>query len=93
MRLIHIPVTAAVTLSIAAASYSQLDARAAEEQARSVAEKATCRTVDSAILAYVGVHGEAPRSVNELAGYVKGDISGYRIVHGQAMGPGCTSMP
>ncbi|MDY7086853.1 MAG: hypothetical protein SYR96_17265 [Actinomycetota bacterium] len=89
MRLIHIPVTAAVTLSIAAASYSQFDARAAERQARSVAEKATCRAVDSAILAYVGVHGDAPETVRELAGYVKGDISSYRIVRGEAAGPGC----
>lgn len=89
MRLIHIPVAAAVTLSVAAASYSQLDARAAERQARDVADKATCRTVDSAILAYLGIHGDAPKSVTQLTTYVKGDISAYRIVHGEATGPGC----
>ena len=89
MRLIQIPVTAAVTLSVAAFSYSQYDMKTVEQQTRVVADKATCRTVDSAILAYVGIHGDAPKSITELTGYVKGDISSYRIVRGQAAGPGC----
>ncbi len=89
MRLIHIPVTAAVTLSIAVVSYAQFDPKGSERQARIVAEKATCQAVDSAIVAYVGAHGIAPASISDLAGYLKGDISGYRIVRGQAAGPGC----
>lgn len=79
-------------MSVAAISYSQLDPAAAEEQARSVADKATCRTVDSAILAYAGVNGDAPGSVSALADLVQGDITAYRIVGGRAAGPGC-SMP
>jgi hypothetical protein len=80
------------TLSVAAISYAQLDPAAAEEHAQSVADKATCRTVDSAILAYAGISGDAPGSVAALAGFVEGDITAYRIVGGRAAGPGC-SMP
>ena len=90
MHLTHIVTTAAVTLSIAGVSYAALDPASAEEKARVVADRATCRTVDSAIVAYVGVNGAAPTSVRELAGYVDGDVSAYRIVGGRAAGPGCS---
>ncbi|WP_250035311.1 hypothetical protein [Paractinoplanes maris] len=90
MHVSHIAVAAAVTLSVSAVCYSQFDTQKAEQQARTVAAKATCRAVDSAILAYVGVHGDAPRAVSELTGYLDGDITAYRIVRGRAAGPGCT---
>ncbi|MET0425166.1 MAG: hypothetical protein ABW046_14870 [Actinoplanes sp.] len=54
-----------------------------------MANQATCRTVESAIVAYVGVHDRPPASVAQLADYVDGDITAYRIVRGRAAGPGC----
>ncbi|GAA0581711.1 hypothetical protein GCM10010172_78400 [Paractinoplanes ferrugineus] len=89
MHLIHVTTAAAVTLSVAGVSYAALDPAKLEASARVVADQATCRTVDSAIVAYAGVHGAAPRTVADLAGYVKGDITAYRIVDGLAAGPGC----
>lgn len=80
---------ASVTLSVAGASYSALNPDRLESQARVVAAAASCRTVDSAIVAYVSVNDRAPVSITDLAGYVKGDISSYRIVGGVAAGPGC----
>jgi hypothetical protein len=80
---------AAVTVSVAGVSYAALDPQELEEQSRVVADQATCRTVDSAIVAYVGVTGSDPRTIADLAGYVKGDITAYRIVDGMAAGPGC----
>ena len=89
MHLTHVAMAAAVTVSVAGVSYAALNPDRLESQARVVAAQASCRTVDSAIVAYVGVNGTAPTSVAELAGYVKGDISAYRIVDGAAAGPGC----
>lgn len=80
---------AAVTLSVAGVSYSALDPDRLESEARVVAAAASCHTVDTAIVAYVGVNDRAPKSITDLAGYVKGDITAYRIVHGVAAGPGC----
>ncbi|MCO8270014.1 hypothetical protein M1L60_05335 [Actinoplanes sp. TRM 88003] len=93
MHVSHIAVAATVTLSISAVCYSQFDTRKAEQQARAVADKATCRSVDSAILAYVGAHGDAPTTTAQLAGYLDGNITAYRIVRGRAAGPGCTPPP
>ncbi|MBB4690751.1 hypothetical protein [Paractinoplanes abujensis] len=64
--------------------------RGAEEKARAAADKATCRAVNSAIVAFAGVSGDAPKSITELKGYLDGDISAYRIVGGKAAGPGCS---
>jgi hypothetical protein len=66
-----------------------LNSKALEDSARKVAAQATCRTVDSAIIAYAGEHGTAPKHVRDLISYVDGDLSAYRIVHGRAAGPGC----
>ncbi len=81
--------SAVVTLSVAGVCYSQFDSKKAEEQARVVANQATCRAVDTAIVAYAGINGTDPASISDLTGYLKGDISRYRIVRGQAAGPGC----
>jgi hypothetical protein len=80
---------AAVTVSVAGVSYSALNPRKLEENARQVAGQATCRTVDSAIAAYVALNNRAPTSMTQLKGFVKGDITAYRIVNGMAAGPGC----
>jgi hypothetical protein len=80
---------AAVTVSTAGISYVALNPDRLEKQARAVADRASCRTVDAAITAYVAVHDEPPAAIADLAGYVKGDITAYRIVDGTAAGPGC----
>lgn len=80
---------AAVTVSVAGVSYAAFDPDKAEEHAREVAAEATCRTVDSAITAYVALHDEDPASIADVEEFVKGDISAYSIVNGMAAGPGC----
>ncbi len=89
MHLTQVAVAATVTLSITGLSYAALNPKVLEKSARAVAVQATCRTVDSAIVAYAGEHGSAPASVRDLVAYVDGDITAYRIVRGKAAGPGC----
>jgi hypothetical protein len=84
---------AAVTASVSGVSYAALAPDKLEESARVVAAQASCHTVDTAIVAYTGVNDRPPASITDLAGYVKGDISAYRIVNGQAAGPGCGPLP
>ena len=79
----------AVTLSVGTASYSALNPAKLEAQARLVADKATCRTVNTAIVGFIATNGTDPISVAQLRPYVQGDISRYRIVKGRAAGPGC----
>lgn len=85
--------SAVVTISVAGVSYAAMNPAKAEEHAREVASQATCRTVDSAIVAYVALHDEAPRRIADLADFVDGDITAYRIVDGLAAGPGCRAHP
>jgi hypothetical protein len=87
--LIHIAVASVVTVSIAGVSYAALKPKDLEAHARAVAARADCRTVDSAIVAYVAINDRDPRTIDDLRGLVKGDISRYRIVEGMATGPGC----
>ncbi|GAA2608760.1 hypothetical protein [Paractinoplanes durhamensis] len=89
MHLTHVAMAAAVTVSIAGVSYAALSPDELEATARVVADQASCRTVDAAIVAFVGANGAPPASVADLAGYVKGDITAYSIVDGVAAGPGC----
>lgn len=87
--MIHLAVAAAVTVSVAGISYTALTPKELEHRARVVAAQADCNTVNSAIVAYVAVNDRDPRSIADLRGLVKGDISAYRIVGGMAAGPGC----
>jgi hypothetical protein len=89
VHLTHVAMAAAVTVSAAGVSYAALNPDRLEKQAQQVADRASCRTVDTAITAYVAIHDEAPTSIADLAGYVKGDITAYRIAGGVAAGPGC----
>jgi hypothetical protein len=66
-----------------------MDPTGLERDARGVADQATCRSVDTAIVAYAALNDADPATIAQLAGYVKGDITGYRIVDGVAAGPGC----
>ncbi|WP_433359738.1 hypothetical protein ACQPZX_25490 [Actinoplanes sp. CA-142083] len=89
MHLTHVAMAAAVTVSAAGVSYAALNPDRLEKQAQAVADRASCRTVDAAIIAYVGLHDEPPATIADLKGFVKGDITAYRIVDGVAAGPGC----
>ncbi len=89
MQLIHLVVASCVTISVAGVSYSALKPDQLESQARVVAARADCRAVNEAIVAYVTLHDQDPKSIRDLAGLVKGDISAYRIAGGMAAGPGC----
>ncbi|WP_245674110.1 MULTISPECIES: hypothetical protein [Actinoplanes] len=60
-------------------------------KAQVVADQATCRTVDTAILGYLVLNDVEPTSVDDLKGLVSGDISRYSIVNGVAAGPGCAT--
>jgi len=76
-------------MSVAGLSYTACNPDELTARAKVVAGEATCRTVDAAIVGYLGLHGQEPASIADLAGYVKGDISAYQIVGGVAVGPGC----
>jgi hypothetical protein len=45
--------------------------------------------VDTAIAGFLAQTGTVPTTIAQLKPYVRGDISGYRIVGGLAAGPGC----
>jgi hypothetical protein len=78
-----------ITVSIGGVSYVALNPSQLQSRTQVVADQATCRTVDTAIVGYLMNNGTAPTSIRQLAGYVSGDISKYRIVKGVAAGPGC----
>ena len=80
---------AALTVSIAGVSYAGLNRDTLTDSARSVADRATCRTVKEAIVGYTALNDRPPASIRDLAPFVDGDISAYRIVRGVAAGPGC----
>ncbi|MFI1996057.1 hypothetical protein [Actinoplanes sp. NPDC020271] len=89
MRLIEMAMAAAVTVSVAGSSYVALNPDKLTADAKAVADKATCRTVDTAIVGFVAVNETDPTSIAQLRPYVDGDITRYRIVGGRASGPGC----
>lgn len=80
---------ATITMSVGGLAYVAYNPGVLTERASTVADEATCRAVDSAIVAYASVHGSPPQSVEDLKLYVRGDIADYRIVRGVAAGPGC----
>jgi hypothetical protein len=89
VHLSEVAMAATVTLSIAAVSYAALNTDSVKASATSVANQASCRTVDEAIVGYVAMHNAAPTTITQLRSWVRGDISAYRIVKGRAAGPGC----
>ncbi|WP_109598020.1 hypothetical protein [Actinoplanes xinjiangensis] len=90
MRLIELAMASAITMSIGGVSYVALNPAQLQSRAQVVADQATCRTVDTAIVGYLMNNGTAPTSIRQLKDYVRGDISKYRIVGGVAAGPGCS---
>lgn len=89
MNLSELAMAAAITVSIGGVSYAVVNTGHLTDKAAKVSQQATCRTVDGAIVAYVAQHGTPPTRTADLKPYVDGDISAYRIVRGQAAGPGC----
>jgi len=85
----EVALAAALTVSVAGVSYVAFRLGALEDSARTVADAATCRAVNAAILGYLASNDRAPRSIAELRPYVRGDVSAYRIAGGVATGPGC----
>ena len=85
----EVALAATLTVSVAGVSYVAFRPADLKESARTVADAATCRAVDEAIVGYLASHDREPRSIADLRPYVKGDISAYRIVNGTAAGPGC----
>ena len=80
---------AVVTVSIAGASYAAFNTDALKRRTEVVANAASCRAVDTAIVGYAADHGVAPTSIDQIAPYVRGDVSAYRLRNGHAAGPGC----
>ena len=91
MNISEAAMVAAITLSIAGASYAALNAGVLTDRAEVVADQAGCRTVTQAILGYVAEHDSAPTRITDLKPYVDGDISAYRLAGGVVTGPGCAS--
>ena len=89
MHLSEVAMAAAVTMSIAGVSYAALNTGSVRGAAETVADQASCRTVDEAIVGYVARHTTTPTTITQLQPWVRGDISAYRIVAGRAAGPGC----
>ncbi len=86
----EVAIATALTVSIAGVSYAAFNPGTLAGHAQTVADAATCRTVESAIVAYIAEHDVGPGSIQDLKPYVRGDISKYRLQGGLPAGPGCT---
>ena len=89
MKLSELAMVAAVAVSVSGVSYAAFNITGVTGVSAKASQEVSCHTVDGAIVAYVAKHGTPPASTGDLKPYVKGDISAYRIVQGQAAGPGC----
>ncbi|WP_130507571.1 hypothetical protein [Krasilnikovia cinnamomea] len=66
-----------------------MDVQGLTRSAEAVAQRATCRAVDQAIVAYYAERDRVPQRLADIEPYLTGDISAYRIRDGRAAGPGC----
>lgn len=89
MNLSEVAMAAAITVSTVGLAYVALSPDDLGGTAQQVADQASCRTVDTAIAAYLAQQDAAPTTIEQLRSWVRGDISAYRIVDGRAAGPGC----
>src|SRR5262245_57259256 len=87
MNISEVAMAAAITVSITGVSYAAFNTGALTDRAKAVAAAATCRAVDEGIVAYVAGRDANPVTINDLAPYVSGDLSAFRIVNGRAAGP------
>lgn len=89
MNITETVIVGAVTLSVAGAAFAVVNPAALTHRAEVTATKASCRSVEQAVLAYADQKGTAPTVIAELRPYVRGDISDYRLLEGVVVGPGC----
>jgi hypothetical protein len=89
VNLSEVALAAAITVSISGVSYVALSPADLGDTAQGVAGEATCRAVETAIVAYAAQHDAVPTAIAQLRPLVRGDLSAYRIVDGRAAGPGC----
>ena len=89
MNLSEVAMAATITVSIAGLSYVAFNTTVLTERAQTVADAATCRAVDQAVLAYLAANETQPTRIADVRPYLRGDVSAYRIVRGRAAGPGC----
>ena len=90
MTLTEMAMTAVVTLGTVASVAVAVDIPTLSSESESTAAEATCRSVDTAILAFYAEHQVLPTTIEQITPYVLGDVTAYRIVSGAAAGPGCT---
>jgi hypothetical protein len=85
----EVAMAAAITVSVAGVSYVALNVEDMSGNAQRVAGQATCRAVETAVVAYAAQHDTVPTTIAQIRPLVRGDISAYRIVAGRPAGPGC----
>jgi hypothetical protein len=85
----EVAMATALTVSIVGVSYVAFNSDTLATRAQTVADRATCRTLESAVVAYIAQHDAGPRTIHDLTPYVQGDISKYRLQDGLPAGPGC----
>jgi hypothetical protein len=89
VKLTELVVTLALTTGTAGTMSGALDVPALEAGATAVAARVDCRTVDTAVAAFVAEHDTVPVRITDIRPYLRGDLTGYGIVAGAAVGPGC----
>ncbi len=92
MTLMEMTMASVITLGTVASATISVDAPALTRRAETAAAQATCRAVDTAILAFYTDRQVLPTTQRDVQPYVKGDISRYRIIAGRAAGPGCDEL-
>jgi hypothetical protein len=91
MNITEVAMVAAITLGTVATAAVSMDVPALSRQAESTVARANCRSVDTAIIAYVSEWEVLPAALKDVKPYVQGDVTAYRIVAGKAVGPGCNA--
>jgi hypothetical protein len=89
VNLSEVAMVAAITVSVAGVSYAAFHDPALTGSVQATAARATCHTVNEAIVAYLALNDRPPRVIADLNPFVNGDITTYRIEQGVAAGPGC----
>ncbi|MBN1170787.1 MAG: hypothetical protein JXA67_01315 [Micromonosporaceae bacterium] len=69
-----------------------LDVPALTGEATRTADRATCRTIETAVVAYTVEHSATPATIAEVRPLVDGEVEGYRLsLRGTVIGPGCAT--
>jgi hypothetical protein len=90
VTLTELAVALAVASGTVAGAATALDVPVLVGEATRTAELASCRTVETAVVAYVAEHDTAPVRMADLFPLLRGDVTGYRLLAGGAVtGPGC----